>query len=590
MEALPGAGLPPCQLFRSGSCCASSYVHTLIMTHLARLPDMSAVALPPGVSRPTSVLPKGLSVSGAVASASVLEPGRASALQLPPELARFFTGTTPRTLCIRGAPGTGKTTLALEIADFLGARAVVASSVPRPILLEQFPWVSGSRSSRIEVLDLSGPDTYGPADAPRRERPEGTIGPVGQGSPGRGPCPSVQRMLRRILQDVDGAPKMLVIDSWEGCLQGLIGPRAPVPTDPIACGDVERTFLGEALARGSHVVIVAERNEPGPLDYVTDGALLLSSSEFEGREERWLSLGKLRGTRLENSSYPFTLEGGRFRTLLPVPIRPRRADPWGEDAPDPEPTEASLWPGSSAFARWFGRLLPARCTLLEADSETPEPVLWTIVSPMARATLRGGGRVVVRPPPSLSGVEVWEDLSRAAPTGALSTRLRIASPRPHPLPSGSPESVFFGPVDRLRTFLSEPEATTMSSRDILWREIADFLRDHGPEAGHHLVLAFPDTGLGLEGEGAPGRAVDPFLSLPSDEERAEAGYGVVLIMRMEDPNVTRLRARCTTHLLVRTFRGRLFLYGVRPWTPLLVPAPSEAGAEGAEPYGLLPVL
>lgn len=550
---------------------------------------MSVVALPPGVSRPTSVLPEGLSVAATVAPVSSVDPGRAPALRLPPELARFFSGATPRTLCIRGAPGTGKTTLALEIADFLGVRAVVASSVPRPILLEQFPWISSSRSPMIEVLDLSGPDNNGHAEAPPREWTGGRVGPVGQGPTGGGPCPSVQRMLRRIFQTEDSAPKMLVIDSWEGCLQGLIGPRAPEPTDPIACGDVERTFLGEALARGPQVVIVAERDGPGPLDYVTDGALLLSSSEFEGREERWLSLGKLRGTRLENSSYPFTLEGGRFRTLLPLPMRPRRADPWGEDAPDPEPTEASLWPGSSAFARWFGRLLPARCTLLEADSETPESVLWAIVSPMARATLRGGGRVVVRPPPSLSGVEVWEDLSRAASTGALASQLRIASPRPHPLPPGSPENVFFGPVDRLRTFLSEPEATTMSSRDILWREIADFLRYDRPEAGHHLVLAFPDTGLGLEGE-ASGRAVDPFLSLPSDEERAEAGYGVVLIMRMEDPNVVRLRARCTTHLLVRTFRGRLFLYGVRPWTPLLIPAPSEASGEGAEPYGLLPVL
>jgi hypothetical protein len=72
--------------------------------------------------------------------------------KIPPELVDALSTDKGFSLLIKGAPGTGKTILALEIIRMFGcANAVYLSTrVPTSTLYEQFPWLDAC----IEPLNL----------------------------------------------------------------------------------------------------------------------------------------------------------------------------------------------------------------------------------------------------------------------------------------------------------------------------------------------------------------------------------------------------------------------------------------------------
>jgi KaiC/GvpD/RAD55 family RecA-like ATPase len=63
--------------------------------------------------------------------------------KIPPELVDALSKDKGFSLLIKGAPGTGKTLLALEIVRMFGSvNAVYLSTrVPKRTLYEQFPWL-----------------------------------------------------------------------------------------------------------------------------------------------------------------------------------------------------------------------------------------------------------------------------------------------------------------------------------------------------------------------------------------------------------------------------------------------------------------
>lgn len=80
-----------------------------------------------------------------------------ASLHLPIELTQFLGRPAPQTLLIRGAPGTGRTMLALELLDaFPGRRIYVTSRVGRSDLDLDFPTLLRStHDGPITVVDLT---------------------------------------------------------------------------------------------------------------------------------------------------------------------------------------------------------------------------------------------------------------------------------------------------------------------------------------------------------------------------------------------------------------------------------------------------
>jgi len=155
-------------------------------------------------------------------------------------------------LLIQGAPGTGKTSLALEILNAMGdSHRVYASTRVSPTKLRiQFPWIDevidsmSGRSSKArndEFHDLRGSD--------------------------------VDSVLAKIIRLKQAEQKsVLIVDSWEGALRNAT---------PEGRKMLETAILSELDKTKVSVVLVSEAEKEDSLGYLVDGVLTLERSKLE---------------------------------------------------------------------------------------------------------------------------------------------------------------------------------------------------------------------------------------------------------------------------------------------------------------------
>lgn len=496
---------------------------------------------------------------------------------LPPEILRFLEGPALHTMTIRGPPGAGKTTFALEILrQFEGYRAYVSTRVPSAAVQADHPWVGRSLPSKIDVIELlrfrTGTDPHTLRVGELRDALQARASDLVD----LASVLNLPEELAVALQKHKGAPITVVIDSWEAWIENLLGPTPMALDVPTTRWELERSLLDRFQDAGAHVVLVVERPDPARLDYVTDGSVVLTGSEAGGRAVRWLTIEKLRGVRLGSVSYPFTLEGGRFQCLQPAGFQ-RATGPIPVE-PDPGPDLPGLWPGATALAVRFGRLPVPGSTLLEADGETPARLLWRMVLPIVASALRSGGRAVVRPPTFIPAREIWRSLAGEASTPELASSLRIVSSEFHPPSADFPEEVFL-----------EAAGDGLSAA----RRIADqvvsqgFLKAPERPTARSLVLLFLETPL----DAAPGGfAGDPFITLASLARRSASPTGILFVARSAEALTEPIRSRSSLHLQARADQGHVFLTGIRPWTPHFALAQPSPADEARLPYQLVPLV
>jgi KaiC/GvpD/RAD55 family RecA-like ATPase len=169
-------------------------------------------------------------------------------------------------LLIQGAPGTGKTSLALELLNAMrDSHRVYASIRVSPIKLrKEFPWIDevidsmSGRSSKAksdEFYDLRGSDT--------------------------------DSVLAKVIRLKQAKQKsVLVVDSWAGALRN---------TTPEGCRMLESAVLSELDQTKVSVILVSEAEKEDSLGYLVDGVVTLEHSKLDGRRMRSLQVDKLRG-------------------------------------------------------------------------------------------------------------------------------------------------------------------------------------------------------------------------------------------------------------------------------------------------------
>jgi KaiC/GvpD/RAD55 family RecA-like ATPase len=214
--------------------------------------------------------------------------------RIPPELREALSPGVGFSLLLKGEPGAGKTMLALEILDeFGGENAVYLSTrVSLSALYEQFPWLE--ERPGFSVVDAT--KLYISSKAFPRPR-------------------SFSDILYTKLVEAE-KPATLVIDSWEAILEGGKEEKREVLEDAIT--DLVRNY---AMEYKMNLILISETTGTTPLDYMVDGIVELSRISIDYRRAREMVLKKLRGVRIDQHKYGFTLDGGRFRYFAPFQRR-----------------------------------------------------------------------------------------------------------------------------------------------------------------------------------------------------------------------------------------------------------------------------
>ncbi|MCP8315189.1 MAG: hypothetical protein H3Z53_12600 [archaeon] len=206
---------------------------------------------------------------------------------IPKELIDFLSQGN-NILLIKGFPGTGKTTLSLELLNHFQEYRngiYVSTRVTSERLFAQFPWLEGV--IKPEHV-LKAPKGIVVSDAKTKEYPT-----------------SFEHVYDLAMSTEN---PMIAIDSWEGIVRDL---------GPGGAENALRLFETLVSSKNANIILVSETSDQTTLDYFVDGTISLSSEEIEGRRIRYFTLNKTRGVEIKQHRYVFTLNGGRFRCFKP---------------------------------------------------------------------------------------------------------------------------------------------------------------------------------------------------------------------------------------------------------------------------------
>ena len=265
----------------------------------------------------------------------------------PSEIISFFNRPSGRSLMIKGSPGTGKTTLALQLLEELtdpDKSFYLTTRVSDEALYSQFPWLEAKEmrsrivdSGRIflktlqtTVGETEEPET--PSESPMLKSAKGFLSNIGDK---KGPPTKVDRTRLAGLLERTRMPEIeatydrveyvlpqkttFVIDSVEGVTH-----KYNVDAEELI------TALQKDLVENSNtdLILVLEKAEIPKLEYLVDGVVSLSMSELDGRRVREGHLIKLRATEIRQPSYLLTLQNGRIMCFEPFHPERLKANGW----------------------------------------------------------------------------------------------------------------------------------------------------------------------------------------------------------------------------------------------------------------------
>ena len=207
-------------------------------------------------------------------------------------------------LIIKGLPGTGKTSLALDLVASLPSSFFISTRINPEIMIQDFPW----------LLEEITQDRKYPffVDATRSRI---------QASSDQFLQLSYETMPEFVQQlfalGADLTQKIIVIDSWNALTLNLSESQVSHWASAII------QHLG---AEGSKIIFVIEGVEHTSLDWIVDGISVLSKKTITSphgipRRIRELSFHKMRGREIQNETYLTSLANGRLTTFYPFKYR-----------------------------------------------------------------------------------------------------------------------------------------------------------------------------------------------------------------------------------------------------------------------------
>jgi KaiC/GvpD/RAD55 family RecA-like ATPase len=297
-------------------------------------------------------------------------------------LKQFMQGPI-NTLLIKGLAGTGKTTVALEIlkAAGPGKGAYISSRVPKELLETHIPAMKETLENQ-DFLDIRLEDAT-----------------------------SVLDFVMRLIE-----PKRIrtiVFDSWDGLAKEL---------DKTERLRAEKTLMALANNSGAQFIFVSEEPGATTIDYLVDGIVEVVRVEEQDRVVREFVIHKLRGTRIPQHKYIFTLLEGKFTFFEPYAIPDYSK--MNKFVRKPDIGESYSF-GSGALDRLFGGIVPGSTLAIEYDENVPYSALRAIELPPIINFLAMGRSAILLPLPGANDERTASILGKAVGEAAVKERLRI---------------------------------------------------------------------------------------------------------------------------------------------------------------------
>jgi KaiC/GvpD/RAD55 family RecA-like ATPase len=484
----------------------------------------------------------------------------------------FLQRPPPETMLVRGLAGTGKSTFALTLLSaFPGRKVYVTSRVSSRELHRDFPWLGENGSAGVSVVDASRRSSTLRETARALQKVNELL------VDGNGTGEAASLWMPSPLQEAwslsrSDEPTMVVIDSWDAVVEKYLGVPASLNDGLPDRAEMERLVLDQLNRGPLHTVLILEREEASQLDYLVNGVLSTERITVDGRAERWLHLLKLRGVRLDNATYPFTLEKGRFQCITPIQpdFVPRLRPP----DPEPEARPGYLWPGSMDYAAAFGRLSLGHVSLFETEQGVLEGAIRLVFAPIVAQVIQGGGRVFHILAPQISPREVWKLYEPLVSRETFRRQVRIQSPAG--LDTDEPE---------LEGVMVPLPTSTESGTHTRSPEALQFLREGSKTGAPNLSIVWV---AGLNALGAvTGTRYRP-ETLPSLVLEWASGTNIheIFVGVGGDPLVESVRSMASVRLRFGSRGGRVFVYGTQPVTPPFVLVEGDC----RKTYGLLRVV
>jgi KaiC/GvpD/RAD55 family RecA-like ATPase len=199
-------------------------------------------------------------------------------------------------LLIKGAAGTGKSTIALEVLSQKENPLYISTRVSPKSLYGQFPWIENvlPPTSILDATNILLPQTENIAVEMQRMI-------AFQGIP-----KFIEAIYHRVNEKKDVT---CVIDSWDAVVKSV--PDAENEDKYI-------TQMTELIRRiNVNLVLVTEHNEPTFLDYLVDGIVHLDDEDYANRRLRVMTITKMRGINIKNKRYVYSLDGGHMKVFSP---------------------------------------------------------------------------------------------------------------------------------------------------------------------------------------------------------------------------------------------------------------------------------
>jgi KaiC/GvpD/RAD55 family RecA-like ATPase len=485
---------------------------------------------------------------------------------------------------VRGPPGSGKTTLCLALLEAAtGHRMLLTSRVSQAELHRGFPWLGENGTSNIQIVDTAD------IEANLREIAHAAVeaSQLVDGSSAETrelqeflwlPSP-VQEAWSQLPRD---SPSIVVIDSWDALIESYLGGTGPKSVDLPDRAELERILLRQLGKGRSHVVIVLERREESQLDYLVNGVIVTQRELGNERLERWLQLPKLRGIRIANAFYPYTVEAARFQCI--EPMRSYSGPERGRFEPEPDAIPGHIWPGSRTFADNFGRLPVGKTSLFETDAEVQDQALQLLLAPVLASVAQLNGRALLIPSPSLSAREIWDSVRGTAPKAKLEQGLRVIDVTGQLKGSAKHSVPDFAPLVLSPEALL-PDQSPNAAPDA---EVRRFLNSAATSGGPVFTVVFVGGFTSLATALHIPLTADQIENFPALAQTmlGSSQSHLALAGRTGAPLVESMRSLAALHVHLRVRQGRIFVYGSKPWTSGLV----LTDGNDSTPYDLLRIV
>ena len=276
-----------------------------------------------------------------VSDLSENEVGSAPSLEVASTYLLDFFAAGGRSVLVRGDPGTGKTSLVLQLLDYHsknGFKSVYMSTrLSAKTLKSHQPWVDVVQGKYGTVPRLEE-EQIGFQDSRRMDGVRAISG------------------LRQYLEQVSNP--FVVLDSWEGLF-----------FESHMLGVEEISKLVEDY--DARFVVVTERREQTDLDYLLDGVVVLRRKFHQSMIVREIELKKLRGVSIKQSRFLFTLDSGKFRYLPPISAQ-KTSEPATVGEPILDPKGGKCSSGNDMLDSMLdGGFKQGSFNLLEVASDVP---------------------------------------------------------------------------------------------------------------------------------------------------------------------------------------------------------------------------